>query len=43
MFPASPSMGVYINMIGTDGYTCIYLNLLAFELSMLSAGSTCIR
>ena len=29
-------------VIDTDGHTCIYLYLLAFKLSMLSAGSTCI-
>ena len=43
MLPVSPSMGVYICVIGTDGHTCIYLYLLDFKLSMLSAGSTCIR
>ena len=43
MLPVSPSMGVYICMIGTDGHICIYLYFLAFKLSMLSAGSTGIR
>ena len=42
MLPVSPSMGAYICVIGTDGHTCIFLYLLAFKLSMLSAGSTCI-
>ena len=42
MFPVSPSMGPYICMIGTDGHTCIFLYPLAFKLSMLSAGPTCI-
>ena len=43
MLPVSPLIGVYIFVIGKDGHTCIYMYLLAFKLSMLSAGSTCIR
>ena len=42
MLPMSPLMGVYLCVIDTDGHTCIYLYLLAFKLSKLSAGSTCI-